>query len=163
MAPQPSGSESNRPGPRMDDELRQAYAATEYRVEAEPPRVFRLGRRDAEVAAWLAESGHKSMVFVTAWNPYSRPLERAENDRRQHALAEEVAVLGLQSLPGRGADPQGEWQEESLCVFDVDPDHVDAWMRRYEQNAVVWVDEAGGAELRMHPDLRESGEPRAES
>ncbi|HKO87851.1 MAG TPA: DUF3293 domain-containing protein [Burkholderiales bacterium] len=144
------------PGPRMDEGLYQAYLKTDFHVDADPPACLHIGQQDAAFAQWLRAHGHRSAVLLTAWNPYSVPIDAAENGVRQAQIEAEAQSLGLAFVPARGADPDGEWPaEESLCLFDVSLEHIDAWMRRYEQNAVVRVDDAGQVSLYWHPDLRE--------
>jgi hypothetical protein len=141
----------------MDDSLYQAYLKTDFEVDSDPPACLHIGHADPAFAQWMQTHGHRSAVLVTAWNPYSVPIEAEENASRQAQLEAEAKSLGIAFLSARGADPDGEWPaEESLCLFDVSLEHIDAWMRRYEQNAVIRVDSAGQVSLYWHPDLREA-------
>lgn len=147
------------PGPRRDESLERAYRKTHFHVDTQPPYCLRIGERAADFAAWLAAQGYAGAVLITAWNPYSVPLDPAANAHRQAQLEAEAATLGLPYVGGRGEDPEGRWTaEESLCVFDPPLRHVEAWMRRFGQNAVVEVDKAGDVRLRWHPDLDEAAQ-----
>ena len=140
-------------GPRMDEALYHAYLGTDFRIDTQLPQAVRIGKPAHEFAAWMRAQGYRRAMLITAWNPYSVPVPRPENDRRQQALEAEVELLGIKCLPAHGADPGGKWEEASLCLFDVSPEQRDAWMRRYEQNAVVLVDAEGDVRLFWHPDL----------
>lgn len=53
---------------------------------------------------------------VTAWNPGSEPLDRADNDRRNDALRRELDRRDTSWYPARGCSPDGTWCEEGFAI-----------------------------------------------
>lgn len=143
-------------GPRMDEGLHQAYLRTYYRIDSDPPARLQIGQDASGFAQWMRNKGYRNAILLTAWNPFSEPLPAEENERRRAEFEAEARHLGIAFVGGRGEDPTTpEWTpEESLCLFDAPLEHVDAWMRRYEQNAAVRVNEEGQVSLYWHPELR---------
>lgn len=143
----------------MDEELRQAYLKTHYVIDSDPPARLRIGENALGFVQWLRDKGYRTAALLTAWNPYSVPLAPESNAERQAQLEAEARRLGLACVRGRGVDQEQEWSaEESLCLFDLSLEQLDAWLRRYEQNAAVRVDEQGAVELYWHPELRAAEE-----
>ena len=139
----------------MNSDTLAAYLATRYRVFTEPAIDLRIGERSDAMVALLARHDVESAVFVTAFNPFSRPASDAGNATRQRALAARLAHLGLTTIAGAGIDPTGRWPaEESLLALGANRAAADALMVEFEQNAVVFVDRDGCAQLLMHPALR---------
>ena len=106
---------------------------------------LRVERQDSTYDVWLSEKSHQSATVVTAWNPFSNQLSDDENRTRQKELLGTVAAAGLRWLNAEGRDQGGLWgPEESLCVFDAPDALLDELLVRFEQNAVVRVEQ--GAE-----------------
>ena len=64
----------------MNGETLAAYLATRYRVFTEPAIDLRIGERSDAMVALLARHHVESAVFVTAFNPFSRPERRHERN-----------------------------------------------------------------------------------
>ncbi|MFO1060114.1 MAG: DUF3293 domain-containing protein [Dongiaceae bacterium] len=85
-----------------------------------------------------------SGVFITAWNPRSEPLSRAENEAAHRRLEAEVAALGLPALPHRGFGADPAWEpEEGLLVLGLDAAAALRLAEAHGQNAIATVDAAG--------------------
>jgi nitrile hydratase accessory protein len=150
-----------RRGPerRVNDETLAAYRATRYRVFTQPAIDLRIGETSAAMAALLARHGVVSAVFVTAFNPFSERLGVEDNAARQERLEAHLARAGFATIDGAGIDPAGRWPaEDSVLALGADRPAADALLTDFEQNAVVFVEADGGAELWLHPRLR--GEAR---
>jgi hypothetical protein len=123
----------------IDPALLQAYGETEYRVDAAPPLVLRVGRAHPGLAACYARLGVDCAAFLTACNPFSRRLADAENAVRQACLRQLLAHDGRTWLPGAGRHPDGAWPAEpSVFVPGLAREEASAIGRLFEQNAVVW-------------------------
>lgn len=131
-------------------ELIAAYEATDFLfVVAGAEVVVKIGRRLDAPAVFHREN---RMAVVTAYNPFSRATEDLVNEARQRELIAAVESEGLEWLPAVGADPDNVWPPEpSLAVFGATDSHLDQWMEKFEQNAVVVVTFSSPAELRLHP------------
>ncbi len=133
--------------PRLDERLLQAYQHTDYHVDV-PPLPLRIGRRHPELDTWLTGIDQRTWVFVTAWNPHSQPLPVAENERRQAELLRWVEQRDLPYSTGRSIADSGDWPpEESLLIAGLSRPEAKALGRRFEQNAVVYGEVGGVAEL----------------
>jgi hypothetical protein len=132
-----------------DDLLWEAYRTTRFEVDA-PTGVLciRIGRSHPDLDALVLPLGAANWCYITAWNPGSVPLSPEENKSRHGALRQELAAVGhpLFEGRGRGADPRWE-PEESLLVLGVPRESAIALGRKSGQNAVVWGEVGGQAEL----------------
>ena len=117
--------------PRLSPKMRAAYARTDYEAgEA----VAYIGRRSAAIDALLRHHGARHAAFVTAWNPYSRPMPRGWNDRMLERLREAARGHVLAEGYGRGKG----WAERHLLLA-ADPRWIARLGRRFRQHAVVAV------------------------
>lgn len=57
---------------------------------------------------------------VTAWNPGSRPLDRADNRERNAQLRADLEDMGATFVPALGCSPDGHWCEDSFAVTGQD-------------------------------------------
>jgi hypothetical protein len=121
----------------MDDHpLKPAYEATDYRVGDR--FTIRCGARSPPLDALLAESGHDTWAFITAWNPGSIALDTAENRRRMTDLTGRIALLGLPMLEGEGVGTGGDWPSEpSLLVLGIGASEAVELGRAFGQVAIV--------------------------
>ena len=142
------------PAPIAED-LVLAYRKTLFVVLVAPELVVRVGESSASADALLSKFKAEGAVIISAWNPFSKELLEADNAQRESALMREVDRSGLAWASAEGRDPDGKWPSEaSICVFDTSPTLADAWMRRFEQNAIVRIRLGQPAEFVFHPDLR---------
>lgn len=96
------------------------------------------------MAAHQVETG----AFITAWNPFSQPLPRTENDAAQARLAADLARISAAVLPGEGVGLAGDWPPEpSLLALGLGRAEATAIARDYRQNAYVWITRGQPAEL----------------
>src|SRR4051812_4184354 len=98
--------------------LWKAYTETTFRVDMTPnPIDISVGWRRKSLDKVLQAHRAKTWAFVTSWNPGSRPLSAAKNQRRHRSLIDEVERAGLAWLPGRGIGNDDQWPaEESLFI-----------------------------------------------
>jgi hypothetical protein len=131
-------------------DLIEAYRGTRYTVLDADGVVVAEARIDElapTVDALLDAHAATSGVFVTAWNPRSRPTDPGLNERAHDRLVAEVTRAGLIALPhhGVGADPA--WTEEGLFVVAFAETDAIALATAHEQNAIVVVDVGQPARL----------------
>jgi hypothetical protein len=119
--------------------LRAAFARTDYEAGG---IVVRIGRRSAPMDALLRAHRLRSAGFVTAWNPFSRPMPRGWNARMQARLREAARgrVLAEGWGTGRG------WAEHHLLLAG-DPRRLRVLARRFRQHAIVMVAQGRPARL----------------
>jgi hypothetical protein len=123
----------------IDRNMVQAYMETEYRVEADPPLILKIGQAHQGLAALHREHQVQTSVFITAWNPFSRKHPEADNNARHAAFKADLDALELVSVPGIGQHPSNEWKgEPSLLVLGISRQLAMDLGERLEQNAIVW-------------------------
>ncbi len=131
------------------ESLEAAYRRTEYRVRApEGTFTIHIGARCEVLEALLREVGARSWAFVTACNPRSQPLSDEVNARRQAQLLAMLSEQERALIPGEGVDPAGDWPAEaSVLILDIERDEALELGRVWDQNAIVYGEGNGSAEL----------------
>jgi hypothetical protein len=119
--------------------MRAAYARASYEAGGV---VARIGRRSATLDALLRAKGARQAGFVTAWNPFSRPMPRGWNERMLARLRQAERGRVLSEGWGRGK----LWAERHLLIAG-DPRRLAVLARRYRQNALVIVSPGRPARL----------------
>ena len=152
----------HRHPPAPTSELIAAYRSARYRVETPQGDVLlHLDAVNPCVAALLAQADARWAVFVTAYQPFSRPVSAEENATRQAELLAWAIARGMPWLYGEGGAPEAAsasmaeaWTPEpSVLLFIDDPATADTLMLTFDQNAVVLCDAQGFCTLRWHPYL----------
>lgn len=125
----------------IDDATLRAYRETHYRVLGDMPMTLRIDEASAALAALHRAHGVASSAFITAANPFSQHCDDAANARRQQALAQDMAQMGLRAIDAAGEHPSNGWPAEaSLLVPGLSLEDARRLGEKYEQNAVVWSD-----------------------
>jgi hypothetical protein len=136
----------------MDNALIEAYRNTDYRV-----RLVRGGwaaiRVDALVPASLSSLiGPHGWAFITAWNPFSQPRPRQQNQAAQHSLLDALRGLRATQLIRPAAGVGEGWREPSFFVVGPELADIDALAQQFQQNAYVHGLADGYARLRLSSD-----------
>jgi hypothetical protein len=79
----------------------------------------------------------KEWAFITAWNPLPEVLSLDENVLRNKSLLTELTSLGYISHNGKGVSSDGQWQEESFFIENIDKITALAISKKYGQLAFV--------------------------
>jgi hypothetical protein len=130
--------------------LEPVYNATTYVVEGPSGTRFsiRIGQRHPDLDSWLATLAAASWAFVTACNPRS---EIQIDERNEQAMAEFRAELQAGSYafaPGYGQGDDLTWPPEpSFLILGIVREEATALAERYGQNAYVYGEPGGSAEL----------------
>lgn len=125
-----------------DSSLIEAYEATTY--EGRDPETDRR---------WQVRIGARGpfcgpAAYVTSDNPGSRPLSPAENKRRRRRLKAELLQQFSEVYRGRSIADDGKWPvERGFWIRPVDRNRAVDIAQRWDQNAIVFVDAKGAAEL----------------
>jgi hypothetical protein len=123
----------------MRPALRAAFRRTGYEAGGV---VVRIGQRSGAMDALLRRRGARAAGFVTAWNPFSRPMPPGWNRRLQDRLIEAARGAVLEEGWGRGR----RWAEHHLLLAG-DPRRIMVLARRFRQHAVVTVSPGRPARL----------------
>jgi hypothetical protein len=100
---------------------------------------FMAGSVSRRLQSLLARHNANTFAFVTAWNPGSKRLTRAKNERRGRLLEADVAALGYRGLHGVGIGEDPAWEpEESLMILGISRRRAIKLGREYGQLAIVY-------------------------
>lgn len=80
----------------------------------------------------------KEWAFITAWNPLPDVLPLEENVLRNNSLLAELALLGYISHKAKGVSSDGQWEEESFFIENIDKETALKMSRKYGQLAFVY-------------------------
>ena len=134
------------------ERLLAAYRATRYIVrDAGAEIAVRIGERSPALDALLAAHGAERGVFITAWNPGSRPQPRAANAAAAARMEAALAAAGRRWLPHEGRGEAGGWSEEGFFLLDMPAEAALDLAVRFGQNAVVEARRGAPARLLLTP------------
>lgn len=121
----------------MASDLEAAYVATTYFAETPRGRLaVRVGEVNAPLDTLLAEHGTRHWSYLTAFNPMSRALSAAENERRHRELLS--AVADRPHFEGESIADAGDWPaERSVLVLGMDEAAGLQLGRHFGQAAIV--------------------------
>ena len=132
----------------ISETLLSAYEETHYCVFHEPPFALQIGVRSEEAAQLHQDHEVHSSVFLTACNPFSQPLSEQENRCRQVELERTIARQGWVAKRGIGRHPTNDWPAEpSFLILGISIDQAMALGRRFDQNALVFLNGLATSEL----------------
>jgi hypothetical protein len=80
----------------------------------------------------------KEWAFITAWNPLPEVLSLEENVLRNNSLLTELTSLGYRIHNGKGVSSDGQWQEESFFIENIDKKTAFKIAKKYGQLAFVY-------------------------
>jgi hypothetical protein len=127
----------------------EAYKRTQYLVQSEDGTIaLRVGHQSKEMADLIQSAQAIGGAFITAENPFSRALSANENKARQDRLREDLIGLGAAVIAGAGQGEDPAWPAEaSWAAIGISRDQARELGIKYQQNAIVWIDASGTAEL----------------
>lgn len=138
--------------PRMiSKELKQAYEDTLFSAQLATSVDFKHGEASAKADALLVLFDVQTAILITAWNPYSEPKTKEENEAAQARLEAELTAKGIRFLPAIGKGTSDEWAEPSVLALGVEFLAAQTLAVKYQQNAYLWIEKGFPAEL-IYPD-----------
>lgn len=124
----------------INEELLKAYRTTHFNVIGPPRFTLQIGDPSRQLSELYRAHKVATAAFLTAWNPHSKEMPQAENDRAQAQLETDVNSLAAAVLPGLGQDPYCEWPgEPSVLALGLSRDVAKSLGAQYRQNAIVWI------------------------
>jgi hypothetical protein len=123
-------------------ELREAYLRTNYVVDDGAVQLtLRIDERNIALDDLLSEYKKQVCAFITACNPRSKPLSKAENKARHRELLNELEANHYQYFHGYGASETSDWEpEKSVLIVGINYETALDLARRYDQNAFVYIE-----------------------
>ena len=125
-----------------------AYRNTDY-IVYEVDDALRIDEHSMKFDVLLRKYHAKSCIFITAWNPKSQELSRAENEERNKRLLARVRSLGHhQTFPGEGKARTGDWPpEHSYLIVGMTTAMARQLADEFGQNAYLEYTLGGVAKL----------------
>jgi len=134
----------------LDERLIEAYRATDYVLFVGDGHdvTLNIGTPNRDFDRVLDRRHTTTAVVVTAYNPRSIVLSDTENRARHAELTALLDARGCDYALGEGRDPTGHWKAELECVvFGISLEDGLELARRFEQNAIVFVERGRAPEL----------------
>ena len=136
-------------------ELIEAYLAANYRVDADPAFVLKVGVCSLPLLDLFGRHRCECAAYLTACNPFSQDVGPAENAARQAELARQLKGRSLTFIEGIGLDGQmpadggaSQWPgEPSFLVLGLSLEAARALGRKHAQNALLWCASDGVPQL----------------
>jgi len=83
---------------------------------------------------------YKNCLFITAYNPFSNVLSYDDNSKRHLNLIKAFEDDNYKFIEGIGEHPNNSWRgEKSLLVYDIDLETSKRYGNKFEQNAIIWI------------------------
>lgn len=132
----------------LDGALLEAYRKAEYVVFGEPPLVLRIGEANRRLDGMLEAARKETAAFITACNARGERRSDSDNQAAQVRLERALEEKPYGCYPGEGRDAEGRGlAEPSLLVVGISRADAEAFGRRFEQNAVVFIERGGAPQL----------------
>jgi hypothetical protein len=128
-------------------EFEDLYKNAIYVVLISPSIRFQIGNNSQELAALLGKHEVTTAALITACNPKGIKTSEDDNQRLMTDLRVDIESLNLPFYPAYGASPDESWKEESYLVIGLDQTASIAMGHKYQQNAIVWIDESKNPSL----------------
>ncbi|MDG5494226.1 DUF3293 domain-containing protein [Niveispirillum sp. BGYR6] len=134
---------------RIDAKLLDAYQATSYVVlEGKRSATARVMALNGEIDALLEKRGSAEIVFVTAWNPKSKPASAEANEKATAKLQDILEEEELDYLPAEFRPASKDWPvEKGFAIFDLAPFDALQLAEMLGQYAIVWQGQGQPAHL----------------
>lgn len=131
------------------DEKINAYSNTNYVVFNEGDQfVLNVGQFSPIVKQIYNKTNRNCAVYITAYNPFGMQEDSQSNLIANNRLYEELKIYASEIYHGAGADPEGLWPPEpSFLAIGVNLQIATIIGKKYRQDAILWVDEAGIPQL----------------
>ncbi len=121
----------------IDQQLREAYLATLYEVKHLGLQL-RIEEENWDLEEFLIDNNAFSWAFISAWNPFSKPLSLSENEIRHSKLKNFAKNKQWVFTEGFGVPQNKEWKaEKSLFILDISKIEAIHLGKDFDQNAIV--------------------------
>ena len=120
-------------------------AELEHYEEVYGDAIYYASDRGEDVAFTLSQKetganlfGGRAFTLVTAQNPQSKPLSKAENRERNERLEQHLSTKNYDYGPSLGKSTDGSWEEAGFTVFDLSLEDALVLGSQFGQHAVVY-------------------------
>ncbi|MFK8006639.1 MAG: DUF3293 domain-containing protein [Saprospiraceae bacterium] len=121
----------------IDQRLREAYLATIYEVKYLGLHL-QIGVENWDLEEFLIDNNAFSWAFISAWNPFSKPLSQSENNIRHSKLVDFAKKKHWVFAEGFGVPQNKDWDaEKSLFILDISRNEAIHLGKKFDQKAIV--------------------------
>lgn len=133
----------------FDPKLLSAYQQTSYvALDGKRTATARIMADPKEIDSLLEKRGAAEIVFVTAWNPKSKPASQAANDAAHARLIDILEDEDLDYVPAELRPATKDWPvEKGVAIFDLAPFDALQLAEMLGQYAIVWQGQGQPAQL----------------
>ena len=105
-----------------------------------------------EIDALLEQRGAAEIVFITAWNPRSKPATPAANEATTARLKDILEEEDLDYVPAEMRPATKDWPvEKGFAIFDLAPFDALQLAEMLGQFAIVWQGQGQPAQVLYTP------------
>lgn len=125
----------------MEDRFKSAYREAVYQFSYQGVDYhIEVAKKNKRIDQLLDSLGADSATFITAYNPQSLVLSKAENSLNQKRLVERVEQMGLNYMLGFSTDRCSSWPKEaSLFITDLDFDRAVQLAAEFDQKGFLYI------------------------
>lgn len=125
-------------------EFKTAFLETNYNIHFQDGETInlRIGEQPLELLNKLPHL--ETWAFITAWNPLPIILTKEENYKRNTKLHEKLQEMGFVVHHGVGISKDGNWQEDSFFVENIDKETAKEVSALFSQKAFVYGNKTDG-------------------
>jgi|GEM_PF-378778 O-acetyl-ADP-ribose deacetylase (regulator of RNase III) len=138
---------------RLPAELLEPYFETLFICDQHPGSPLQFGRFSQYWQDIFATESINSLGVITAYNPFSKQNDNANNVKYQERLFKRLKQDGFELFNGVGMSQDGQWQEPSFFVFDMDEAKLIEYLVSFEQTGGLWMDSEALPKLVLHPSV----------
>jgi len=133
----------------LDAELVAQYRQAIYQVgmgsDAFDVKVNQYSERMFQL---MGEKHVSYAAIITAYNPLSQVCDVQRNQAAYHRLRNTLMHTAFPLIESVNIDPFGIWPDErSICVLGIDLETICTMGRKFEQNAIIWIERNGVPQL----------------
>lgn len=128
----------------ISPELIATYKAAIYQASADTEIItLHIDQYCASLYRLLLKTGHRSAVFITAFNPRSQQQNRRKNLTSNGQLYKTLTQYSHALFNGVSSDPENKWPaEKSFLALGINLKLAKQIGQQFNQNAIVWADVA---------------------
>ena len=126
---------------KIVNSLIEAYENTNYYIYHDTEIIINIAKKNIDLINLFKDKNLISASIITAYNPFSKIMTEEQNLSAQLQLKKMIEDSNLSYLDAIGQDIKKEWPgEPSFFIENISKENAIKLGRKFNQNAIVWVD-----------------------
>tara|TARA_B100000963_G_C22550640_1_gene636608 strand:+ start:812 stop:1237 length:426 start_codon:yes stop_codon:yes gene_type:complete len=126
---------------KIENSLIEAYENTNYYIYHDTEIIINIAKKNIDLINLFKDKNLISASIITAYNPFSKIMTEEQNLSAQLQLKKMIEDSNLSYLDAIGQDIKKEWPgEPSFFIENISKENAIKLGRKFNQNAIVWVD-----------------------